>query len=271
MTDNLLEEAPKTEGMAGDKLAGTTEKTRQDESNAVPLEKVAVEGDRPSNIPEKFWDKKGKAINLGALVKSYQELERKLSGSLPRPETDEDRMKVFKALGQPDSHDQYDVDVSHGMFDVDEDLNRQMFEKGFTSDQVQAVYDLAAEKFVPMVFEIAQEFQADREVERLVSAFGGEEKWQEVSRQLLAYGKKNLPAHVLTNLASSFEGVMALYRMMKGQEPALEGDLFAMAGDVVAISDDEMKKMMRDPRYWRDKDPSFVSKVTKAFQQKYAE
>ena len=29
--------------------------------------------------------------------------------------------------------------------------------------------------------------------------------------------------------------------------------------------------MMRDPRYWRDRDPSFVQKVTEAFQKMYPE
>ncbi len=78
------------------------------------------------------------------------------------------------------------------------------------------VYDLAAERLVPMILELSADFKADREVEKLTAAFGGPQTWQEMSRQLLAYGKKTLPPDVLTNLSSSYEGVMALYRMMKG-------------------------------------------------------
>ena len=33
--------------------------------------------------------------------------------------------------------------------------------------------------------------------------------------------------------------------------------------------DEELKNMVRDPKYWRDKDPAFVAKVTQAFQDFY--
>lgn len=234
------------------------------------VEELGVEGGKPANIPEKFWDDQKGAIRIAALVDSYVQLERKLSGSMPQPTTEEDKLRVLKMLGMPDTADAYDVDVSHGLFDVDPDINSKMFEKGFTLDQVQAVYDLAAEKFVPLVLEIAHEFQADREVERLVSAFGGADKWQEVSRQLLAYGQQNLPEQVLQSLSGSFEGVMALYRMMKGDEPELargrDQGLSSIAG-----GEDDLKSMMRDPRYWRDRDPSFVAKVTQGFERLYAD
>lgn len=203
-------------------------------------------------IPEKFRDPETGEVRTDALIRSYMELERKLSGQ-PRP---------------PASPEEYQVDTSHGLFEPDQDINRTLFDKGFTLDQVQAVYDLAAEKFVPMILELAQEFKADREVERLVAAFGGEEKWQEVSRQLLAFGKKNLPPDVLGSLSGSFEGVMALYRMMKGDEPGIAiqpktSGNGAESGDLNA--------MMRDPRYWRDRDPSYVAKVTAGFQRMYGE
>lgn len=31
----------------------------------------------------------------------------------------------------------------------------------------------------------------------------------------------------------------------------------------------ELQSMMRDPKYWRDQDPSFVAKVTEGFQKLY--
>lgn len=231
---------------------------------------IKIEGEKPDNIPTKFWDDQQGAIRIDALIESYRHLERKLSASMPQPSNEEDKIRILKMLGMPDTADAYDVDVSHGLFDVDMDINDKMFQQGFTVDQVQAVYDLAAEKFVPLVLEIAHEFQADREVERLVAAFGGTDKWQEVSRQLLAYGQQNLPEQVLQSLSGSFEGVMALYRMMKGDEPelmrGLENGLGAMAG-----GEDDLKSMMRDPRYWRDKDPSHVAKVTQGFERLYSE
>ena len=117
-----------------------------------------------------------------------------------------------------------------------------------------------------MILDIAAEFQADREVERLVDHFGGAEQWRETSRQLLAYGKKNLPAQVLEGLSGSYDGVMALYRMMKGREPGIAG---GQAASSAAPDEAELRTMMRDPRYWRDRDPAFVSQVTSGFRTIY--
>jgi hypothetical protein len=221
-------------------------------------------------IPEKFKDPETGELRLDQLLRSYKELERKLSVMMPRPENAESKMEIFKMLGMPDTPEAYEIDTSHGLFAADEDVNRKLFDNGMSIEQVQAVYDLAADKFVPMILELSQDFQADREIERLVSAFGGEEKWQEVSRQLLAYGQKNLPPEVLGSLSGSFEGVMALYRMMKGQSG--DGQDFTMSDSPQAgVGEDGLSSMMRDPRYWRDRDPSYVAKVTKGFENMYGD
>lgn len=71
---------------------------------------------------------------------------------------------------------------------------------------------------------------------------------------------------MLDSLSSSYEGILALHRMMKGEEPKLSRAP-AKAGD--APNDRELTSMMRDPKYWRDRDPSFVAKVTEGFQKLY--
>jgi len=35
------------------------------------------------------------------------------------------------------------------------------------------------------------------------------------------------------------------------------------------VDDKELSSMMRDPKYWREKDPAFVAKVTQGFQRLY--
>lgn len=202
-----------------------------------------------ADVPEKFKDPTTGAVKVDALAQSYRELEKRLS-QIPAP---------------PKSHDDYCVDCSHGLFTPDTGVNKRLHEKGFTQDQVQEVYNLAAEKLMPMMMEIAADFQADREVEKLVNHFGGAEQWQEIARQLLAFGQKNLPADVLDNLSSSYEGVLALYRMMKGEEPSLRRDS-TVAGEVDSR---DLSSMMRDPRYWKHKDPAFIAKVTDGFQKLY--
>ncbi len=200
-------------------------------------------------IPEKFKNKETGEVNLNAMVKSYKELESKMSKSPALPETAEE----------------YCVDCEHGLFQDDKELNQKMFEKGFSQDQVQFVYDIAAEKLVPLAVEIAGNFQADREIEKLVEHFGGVEKWKEISKQLLIYGQKNLSNNVLDTLTSSYDGVIALYNMMKGNEPMISSG----EGNLVGGSEREVQSMMRDPKYWRDKDPSFIAEVTQKFESLY--
>jgi hypothetical protein len=106
--------------------------------------------------------------------------------------------------------DGYQIELKHDMFTTDAEINKALHDKGFTNEQAQYVYDLAGQKLIPMILEMACEFEAERRMDRLVAAFGTREKFAEISRQLLAYGKKNLPQDVLDGLSSTYEGVMAL-------------------------------------------------------------
>ena len=203
------------------------------------------------SVPEKFKNPETGEVQVDKLAKSYTELEQKFSKT-PKP---------------PKSAKDYCVNCEHGLFDVDEELNERLLEKGFTQDQVQFIYDLAAEKMVPMIVQMASDYEADREIEKLVAHFGGAEKWAEVSRQLLAFGRKNLPEDVLDTLASSYEGVLALQNMMSGDEPSVSAAPSTNSSNGAEM---ELQSMMRDPKYWREKDPSFIAKVTEGFQKLYS-
>ena len=222
---------------------------------------------KPANLPEKFWDADTGTVRVEALLSSYLALEKKLSSTIPFPASDEDRIRTYKALGLPDTPDDYALDLDGNIFDADSEINARLHATGFTPEQAQLVYDLAAEKLAPLIMELAGEFQADREVERLTEHFGGPEKWREISRQLLAFGKKNLPPDVLDGLSGSYEGVLALHRMMKADGPAMNRKSEAAE----SVSDRDLQAMMRDRRYWRDRDPAFVAKVTEGFKQMYGE
>jgi hypothetical protein len=178
-----------------------------------------------------------------------------------------DRATLLSLLGVPDAPDGYCIDCGHGLFDADPVLNHKLHAAGFTPEQAQLVYDLAAERLVPMIQQIAFEFEAEREVARLINHFGGEDAWREISRQLLAWGKKNLPPAALDGLTTSYDGVVALHRMMTASEPAA---LRAAASAGPALGNEaDLHKMMRDPRYWRDRDPALLAKVTEGFRQLY--
>lgn len=213
---------------------------------------LLTEGLDEQAVPQKFKDTETGAINIPAIVNSYAELEKKMSS----------------APSAPKSAEEYCINCEHGLFEADAEMNKRLHAKGFTQEQAQEVYDLAAEKMMPMIMEMAGDFQADREVEKLIAHFGGEDNWKEVSRQLLAFGQKQMPADVLENLSSSYEGILALHKMMKGEDPKVsKAETQANSGADM----NELKSMMRDPKYWRDKDPSTVAKVTSGFKKIYGD
>ncbi|WP_448192713.1 capsid assembly protein [Azospirillum sp. sgz301742] len=216
-----------------------------------PTAAAAGTADRPSGVPDKFWDAQSGAVRVDALMKSYQELER--------------RMAAGGGGLAPASPDGYRISCDHGLFEPCPEINARLHAAGFAPEQAQLVYDLAAERMMPLLQELVAEFQADREVERLVAQFGGEEKWRTVSRQLLAWASKNLPAPAVDGLSTTYEGVMALYRMMSGTEPSAltRGEVPADGGEA------DLQALMRDPRYWRDRDPAVVARVTEGFQRLY--
>jgi len=224
---------------------------------------------KPNDLPEKFWDAENGEIRIDSLIKSYRELEKKMASSIPTPSDDETRERFLRAAGVPASPSEYQITIKDGLFEPDEILNTRLHAKGFNSEQVQEVYDLAVEQMAPMIMEMAAEFQADREVERLIEYFGGKDQWQEASRQMLRFGQKNLPDQVLTGMSSSYEGIIALYKMMQSDEPQTLG---AVNGKSISSNiEKDLQSMMNDPKYWREKDPSFIAKVTDGFQNLYGE
>lgn len=238
-----------------------------DEGAKTPSPETNNETAKPDGLPDKFWDSKAGRIRLEALVKSYLELEKKLSTSVPEPKDDETRARFLRAAGVPASAEEYQVKIKDDLFEPDVELNKRLHAKGFNSEQVQEVYDLAVERMIPMILDMAAEFQAEREIERLITFFGGESQWKEASRQMLVYGQKHLPAPVLEGLSSSYEGIMALYQMMQSNEPQTV-DKASLRKNSGA---QDLESMMRDPKYWRDKDPAFIAKVTEGFKNMYGE
>ena len=160
MTENLLDA-----GLSGASGDATT-------SPVVPTDSPG----RPAGLPDKFWDERSGQVRLDALIKSYAELERKL-GSQPLREV-------------PSSPDQYRLAVKSDLLTSDADINRRLHAAGFSQDQAQLVYDLASERLMPMIGELASMFEADAQIERLTQQFGGEERWREVARQIDVLGTR---------------------------------------------------------------------------------
>lgn len=229
-----------------------TEPSRHEVAAADPPLPRPAGSQRPAGVPDKFWDDAAGAVRVDALIKSYLELEKKLSSTALRepPATAED----------------YQIKITNEILANDPEINRRLHAAGFTQDQAQLVYDLAAERLIPLVSEIAEVFESEGQIARLVQEFGSEQRWRVVARQIDAWGRAHLPQRAFEALSTTYEGVLAMYRMMTNDEPGLVRD-----GERPAEtpSDAQLKALMRDPRYWRDQDPSIVEQVREGFRRLY--
>lgn len=220
----------------------------------------------PAEVPEKFRDPATGALRAEALLKSYLELERRLSQRLapPGPEASpEDLARFRQAMGIPDSPEGYRIEAPHALCCADPAVNLRLHAAHFTNDQAQLVYDLAAETLVPLIAEAAAQYEADRQREALVRHYGGEEPFRRIAAQLSAWGKAKLPPPVHAALSCTAEGVMAMERMMRNEEPELPRE----SAPVAPQGEAELRAMMRDPRYWRSRDPQFIQRVTEGFRR----
>lgn len=222
----------------------------------------------PEQIPAKFRDPRTGELRVDLLLRSYLELERKLGNMVELPGSSGDPtawQALYRALGVPDSPEGYDVKVPEGPVEIDPDVNRRLHAAGFTPQQVQLVYDLANEKMIPAIDELTAAFEAERQINALIEHFGGEEKWQDVAKSLTAWGRKTLGPEVFDALATTSDGIVAMHKMMLSGEPGLlkGGERGA------ALTEEDLKKKMADPRYWRDRDPALVREVGDGFKRLY--
>lgn len=233
---------------------------------AVALAETVTAGDRPDDVPAKFWDAEAGTLRTDALLKSYLELERKLGvGDLDGVEAagDEVDEAARPPLDIPATPDDYELDGESDLVAPDPEVNKRLHEAGFTQDQARLVYRLAEEYLLPAVSDAYGEVVVQQELGRLRDAFGGDEGWQATADQLQSWGQANLEADVYATLASSYDGVMAMHAMMQAREPqVVHADAPAGPADEASL-----RRMMQDPRYWRDRDPAFIAEVTRGYER----
>lgn len=233
---------------------------------------------RPEGLPRKFWDEKAGQIRIDALVRSYLEIERKLgerhkapplnrAATVPGPDApDEEKQAFRKAMGVPDSPDEYRIELLEDFLERDPEVDRVLHQAGFTDEQAQLVYDLAAEKLAPVMTELARQSAGHADQARLEAHFGGRERWSEVRRQLRKWAERHLPPDAYGALAASYDGVLAMHRMMS---PTDEPGVLNGAEGGTGPSEEQLRRMIRDPRYWRDRDPKLMKTVSQGYKRLY--
>lgn len=217
---------------------------------------AAKTSNKPANLPEKFWNAATGEVNLEALLEDYNSMAVR-----------DDNLIETNLRGMPASYDKYEINIPNPMLERDDEILKKFYEKGFTNEQAQLVYDLANERVIPVLNELTVNFEAQKQLEKLNSYFGGQEKFNEISRQISTWAKQNVRPEVYDALATTSEGVIALYKMMSSNEPILGKE----AGFGEQLNEETLRRMMEDPRYWRDKDKNYIAKITKGFEQLYPE
>ena len=207
-------------------------------------------------IPDKFKDKSGD-LNADALVKSYLELEKKMAARTPLDPADI----------CPEKPEDYEIQIKSDLMKNDPDINKRLFDLGLTRRQAQGIYDLAAEKVIPVIQNLSETFKLDKDLSELNKAFGGEEQFNTVARQISAWGEKNLNPKIFEALSANKDGIMAMYQMMKNSQesPVLSRSENASTPD----SEEDLKRLMQNPKYWKYQDPEIVKRVEAGFKRLY--
>lgn len=217
-----------------------------------------------NNIPEKFLSDDG-TLNTDALIKSYTELEKKIGTmvSVPNSETDEkSRLKFNRAIGVPDSAADY---PKNDLYD-DENLRQKFFDIGLTKNQVQKIYEIADEFLSPVISDLFSTRDQNNAIAELKTFFGGTEKMTDALRAINAFGTRFLPHEAFEVLCSSAQGIQSIYKMMQSMEPDVKTD----KNEVVALTEKDLRQMMQDPKYWRDKDTEYIRKIENGFKKLYS-
>ena len=216
------------------------------------------------NIPEKFRKEDG-TLNEEALIKSYTELEKKIGTmiSVPDENSDESAVNRFRrAIGVPENPDEY---PQNEMFD-DENVRQEFHKIGLTKNQVEKIYDIAQKFLSPIVSEIFSVEQESTAMSELKKFFGNDEKMHDALVAIKSFGERFLPADAFNELCATPQGIQGVYRMMQSMEPSVQTD----SSDVKILSDDDLRRMMHDPKYWRDHDVEYIRKIENGFKKLYS-
>lgn len=215
-------------------------------------------------IPEKFLNENGE-LNTNALIKSYCELEKKIGGmiSLPNENSDDEAKQKFNhAIGVPEHADDY---PKNDLFD-DESVREKFLQIGLTSKQVEQIYNIAQEFLQPTLLNLFQLQNQTNALNELKNFFGDTQKMNDALKEINAFGERFLPKDAFDELCSTPQGIQGIYKMMQSVEPEVLTDKSVAEN----LTDDDLRNMMKDPKYWRDHDSEYVRKIENGFKKLYS-
>ena len=245
-----------------------------DAPEAIEAPVAQAEITRPADVPDKFWDddagsrahRCAREVLPRARAQARIRSARAGAGAGSHPDgRSRDHRAEPAPLAEPEA---WAIASPHPLIEPDGELNDLLRSAGFDQTQAQLVYDLAAQRLLPVIQDALGEIEAQQQLERLQRHFGGADTWGHTARQLKSWAASHLDPSIHETLASSYEGVLALHQMMRASEPEL---LAGAAEPASELSEAALVELMRDPRYWRQRDPEFIARVTAGFKRLYAD
>jgi hypothetical protein len=246
--------AEEKEGLMANVEAEETEEQIADEGMATASVEDTVEGEdlegveyeRPDDFPTKFWDEK-EGPDIENLVKSYNNLEKKLSE------------------GRPKAPDEYDITSLEGV-DAEDPLLKDYMSWAKDNGVPQEAFMDLAKKFVDMGYQSEQEAKLDMEKEKALLG----ENANEIIKSNVNWGRGLVSKGVLTEedyselevLGGTANGqrLIQKFRQLQGEK---EIPVVSIAGN--QLDKEELFARVADPRY--QSDPAFRRQTEKMFEE----
>lgn len=216
----------------------------------------AAAPDRPEWLPEKFKTPED-------LAKSYSELSQKLGSKeedIRNAIMEEIQSQAFE--GRPETAGDYQLpETIDAEQSVDNELLKWWSEHSFENGYSQEEF----EQGIQMYAQAIQGNQPNLEAEAAKLGDNADARIDAAS----AFAQKFFPQEALPaieRMCETHEGILALEAI---QEAMKDGNFSGNTQPVAQTSERELREMMNDPRYWKDKDPLFIKQVTEGFQQIY--
>ena len=126
--------------------------------------------------------------------------------------------------------------------------------------------DFAHEYLSPVVSDLFNVQNETVAINELKNFFGGTEKMNDAMRAINAFGERFLPRDAFDELCSTPQGIQSVYKMMQSMEPDVKTD----KNETQNLTDSDLRRMMRDPKYWRDNDVEYIRKIENGFKKLYS-
>lgn len=230
-------------------------------STASTSERLVEYNGEKIEVPENFWDKDSKSVNLPALLKSQADLRKKIG------EDHSPKDGAYEVAIPEEYKEAIDIDKESTLyksvcaFAKEHGLSQDEF-----NDLVRPYIDDLAAPFTQAKENIKTEDQ------KLGQIFGN--KKQEVIERVNMFiqnsGISKDPEimseiGLLTMTANGIKALNMIATATSGTMPMVNGSMATSEN----LNDDQLRELMNDPRYWRDHEPNFVKKISDGFQRLY--